>query len=94
VAHNLIVKAFALYAEPRIFSLMKLTLRATKREASDIFSFIFVPERPLRWKAGQYGNILRRLSAPYLGRGETIKFHTEKVSPARQCEGGDGAMHM
>jgi ferredoxin-NADP reductase len=39
---------------PCIFSNMKLTLRATKREASDIFSFIFVPERPLRWKAGQY----------------------------------------
>jgi len=33
---------------------MKLALRATKQEASDIFSFIFVPERPLRWKAGQY----------------------------------------
>jgi ferredoxin-NADP reductase len=33
---------------------MKLTLRATKQEASDIFSFIFAPERPLRWKAGQY----------------------------------------
>jgi len=32
---NLIVKAFALYAEPCIFSLMKLTLRATKQEASD-----------------------------------------------------------
>lgn len=34
--------------------IMKLTLRATKREASDIFSFIFTPERPLRWRAGQY----------------------------------------
>ena len=33
---------------------MKLTLRATKQEVSDIFSFIFVPERPLRWQAGQY----------------------------------------
>jgi ferredoxin-NADP reductase len=33
---------------------MKLTLRTIKQEASDIFSFIFTPERPLRWKAGQY----------------------------------------
>ena len=33
---------------------MKLTLRTTKQEASDIFSFIFKPERPLRWQAGQY----------------------------------------
>ena len=48
------MKAFALYAEPCIFSLMKLTLRATKQEASDIFSFIFMPERPLQWQAGQY----------------------------------------
>ena len=40
--------------KPCIFSIMKLTLRATKQEASDIFSFIFVSERPLRWKAGQY----------------------------------------
>src|SRR5450755_522220 len=36
------------------FSIMKLTLRTTKQEASDIFSFIFTPERPLRWQAGQY----------------------------------------
>jgi ferredoxin-NADP reductase len=40
--------------ETCIFSIMKLTLRATKQVASDIFSFIFVPERPLQWKAGQY----------------------------------------
>ena len=33
---------------------MKLTLRATRQEAGDIFSFIFAPERPLRWQAGQY----------------------------------------
>jgi len=33
---------------------MKLTLCATKQEASDIFSFIFVPQRRLQWKAGQY----------------------------------------
>ena len=33
---------------------MKFTLRTTKQEASDIFSFIFTPARPLRWKAGQY----------------------------------------
>jgi ferredoxin-NADP reductase len=36
------------------FKIMKLTLRATRQEASDIFSFIFAPERPLRWQAGQY----------------------------------------
>ena len=33
---------------------MKLTLRTTKQETSDTISFIFTPERPLRWKAGQY----------------------------------------
>jgi len=33
---------------------MKLTLRTTEREASDVFSFVFTPERLLRWKAGQY----------------------------------------
>jgi hypothetical protein len=41
-----------------------------------------------------YGNILRRLSSPHHGRGETIKFHTEKASPDRQYEGDDGAMLM
>jgi hypothetical protein len=40
--------------KPCIFSIKKLALRATKQEASDIFSFIFVPERPLRWNAVQY----------------------------------------
>ena len=33
---------------------MKLTLRTIKQEASDIFSYIFMPERSLRWQAGQY----------------------------------------
>ena len=33
---------------------MKLTLRKTKQEAIDIFSYIFMPERSLRWQAGQY----------------------------------------
>jgi ferredoxin-NADP reductase len=32
---------------------MKFTLSATKQEASDTFSFIFAPEEPLQWKAGQ-----------------------------------------
>jgi ferredoxin-NADP reductase len=32
---------------------MKFTLSATKREANDTFSFIFAPEEPLQWKAGQ-----------------------------------------
>jgi ferredoxin-NADP reductase len=32
---------------------MKLTLSATKQEANDTFSFIFAPEEPLQWKAGQ-----------------------------------------
>src|SRR3984893_17999900 len=32
---------------------MKFTLSATKQEASDTFSFIFAPEQPLQWKAGQ-----------------------------------------
>jgi len=34
--------------------IMNLTLHSTKQEASDIVSFIFTPERPLKWKAGQY----------------------------------------
>jgi ferredoxin-NADP reductase len=33
---------------------MKLTLQTIQQEASDIFSFVFEPARPLRWKAGQY----------------------------------------
>jgi len=33
---------------------MKLTLRTIKQEASDIFSYIFMPERSLKWQAGQY----------------------------------------
>ena len=33
---------------------MKLTLQTILQEASDIFSFVFEPARPLRWKAGQY----------------------------------------
>ena len=33
---------------------MKLTLRTIKPEAGDILSFIFTPERTLRWQAGQY----------------------------------------
>src|SRR5450432_2672211 len=51
-----IKKSFRLTAtvKPCIISIMKLTLRATKPEASDIFSFIFTPERSLRWQAGQY----------------------------------------
>jgi len=32
---------------------MKFTLRATKQEANDTFSFVFAPEQPLQWKAGQ-----------------------------------------
>lgn len=32
---------------------MKFTLRATKQEANDIFSFIFAPDQPLQWKPGQ-----------------------------------------
>jgi ferredoxin-NADP reductase len=32
---------------------MKFTLIATKQEANDTFSFIFAPEQPLQWKAGQ-----------------------------------------
>jgi ferredoxin-NADP reductase len=32
---------------------MKFTLSATKQEANDTFSFIFAPEEPLQWKAGQ-----------------------------------------
>jgi glycine betaine catabolism B len=32
---------------------MKITLTATKQEANDTFSFIFAPEQPLQWKAGQ-----------------------------------------
>jgi ferredoxin-NADP reductase len=36
------------------FPIMKLTLRSTRQEASDIVSFIFEPERPLRWQPGQY----------------------------------------
>jgi ferredoxin-NADP reductase len=32
---------------------MKFTLSATKQEATDTFSFIFAPEQPLQWKAGQ-----------------------------------------
>jgi ferredoxin-NADP reductase len=33
---------------------MKLTLRTTRQETRDIYTFVFEPERPLRWKAGQY----------------------------------------
>jgi ferredoxin-NADP reductase len=32
---------------------MKFTLNATMQETNDIFSFIFAPEQPLQWKAGQ-----------------------------------------
>jgi ferredoxin-NADP reductase len=32
---------------------MKFTLSGTKQEANDTFSFIFAPEQPLQWKAGQ-----------------------------------------
>jgi ferredoxin-NADP reductase len=32
---------------------MKFALSATKQEANDTFSFIFAPEQPLQWKAGQ-----------------------------------------
>jgi len=32
---------------------MKFTLIATKQKANDTFSFIFAPEQPLQWKAGQ-----------------------------------------
>ena len=32
---------------------MKFTLSATKKEGSDTLSFIFAPEQPLQWKAGQ-----------------------------------------
>jgi ferredoxin-NADP reductase len=32
---------------------MKFTLSATKQEANDTFSFVFAPEQPLQWKAGQ-----------------------------------------
>jgi ferredoxin-NADP reductase len=32
---------------------MKFTLRATKQEGNDTFSFIFAPEQPLQWNAGQ-----------------------------------------
>jgi len=43
---------------------MKLTLRTIKQEASDIFSFIFTPERPLRWKAGQYLHYILKHQKP------------------------------
>jgi ferredoxin-NADP reductase len=33
---------------------MKFVLSATKQEATDTFSFIFAPEQPLQWKAGQH----------------------------------------
>lgn len=32
---------------------MKFTLSPIKQEANDTFSFIFAPEQPLQWKAGQ-----------------------------------------
>jgi len=32
---------------------MKFTLSAIKQEANDTFSFVFAPEEPLQWKAGQ-----------------------------------------
>jgi ferredoxin-NADP reductase len=32
---------------------MKFTLSAIKQEANDTFSFVFAPEQPLQWKAGQ-----------------------------------------
>jgi ferredoxin-NADP reductase len=32
---------------------MKFMLSATKQEANDTFSFVFAPEQPLQWKAGQ-----------------------------------------
>jgi len=33
---------------------MIFTLKKTKRETGDTVSYIFMPENPLRWKAGQY----------------------------------------
>jgi len=54
---------------------MKLTLRTTEQEASDIFSFVFEPERPLRRKAGQYWiknatakrmAVVRRIAPPHI----------------------------
>jgi ferredoxin-NADP reductase len=33
---------------------MKFTLTATKQETNNIVSFVFAPEQPLRWKAGQF----------------------------------------
>lgn len=32
-----------------------LTLQEVIHETGDIYSFIFIPEKPLRWKAGQHG---------------------------------------
>ena len=32
---------------------MKFTVSATKHEANDTSSFIFAPEQPLQWKAGE-----------------------------------------
>jgi ferredoxin-NADP reductase len=43
---------------------MKLTLRTTKQEASDIFSFVFEPQRPLRWRGGQYLHYILKHTKP------------------------------
>jgi ferredoxin-NADP reductase len=37
---------------------MKLTLAETKNEVSDVASFIFTPEEPLVWKAGQFMHVM------------------------------------
>ena len=62
---------------------MKFTLRATRQEADDTFSFIFAPKQPLQWKAGQ---LLRYvLNHPNPDDRGTERYFFNRVSASRKA---------
>jgi ferredoxin-NADP reductase len=68
---------------------MKFMLSATKQEANDTFSFIFAPEEPLQWKAGQ---LLRYvLDHPNPDDRGVERFFSNRVSAARRACNVDDA---
>lgn len=61
---------------------MKLILKDKKQEAGDVISFIFAPEKPLNWQAGQYMHYV--LSDPKADQRKEDRYFTIASAPHEQ----------
>ncbi len=58
---------------------MRLTLKETRRETPDAISFIFQPERPLSWQAGQF--MVYHLPHPDMDDRKDERYFTISAAP-------------